>query len=97
MGVVIAKFCITDQFVLNNLYFWVKDAMFLSSTSKGLNDSRNPAVIADNVGDSVSGVAGMGADLFESFVGSIIVAATLASDDMDLIDDSYTACLTLPF
>jgi K(+)-stimulated pyrophosphate-energized sodium pump len=42
------------------------------------DDPRNPAVIADNVGDNVGDVAGMGSDLFESYVGSIISAVTLA-------------------
>ena len=64
------------------------------------DDPRNPAVIADNVGDNVGDIAGMGSDIFESYCGSMIatiaIASTLALDGLTSLGGNKSELMFLP-
>ena len=60
------------------------------------DDPRNPATIADNVGDNVGDVAGMGADIFESYVGSIVATVVLGAAVAAILPEQRIAAVALP-
>jgi len=60
------------------------------------DDPRNPATIADNVGDNVGDVAGMGADIFESYVGSVVATIVLGVTSLAILPDKRFAAASLP-
>ena len=60
------------------------------------DDPRNPATIADNVGDNVGDVAGMGADIFESYVGSVIATVVIGVTSPLILESARLEAIALP-